>query len=90
NSFRSGQDLSPAERNEFRGPGGDFESLWPGFAINFLYREEEKAGAKTFSPEKFERVVETIHGTGVDGLIVFCEGHLHQYGLWEAAARVLR
>ncbi|HWA83352.1 MAG TPA: putative glycoside hydrolase [Fimbriimonadaceae bacterium] len=68
----------------------DFEALWPGIAINFLYKEEEKAGAKTFSPEKFERVVETIHSTGVEGMIVFCEGHLHQFGLWDAARSLFR
>ncbi|HTQ12006.1 MAG TPA: putative glycoside hydrolase, partial [Fimbriimonadaceae bacterium] len=62
--------------------------LYPGFAINFLYREEERAGATSFSPEKFERVVETIASTGVEGLIVFCEGHLHRYGLWDAAKQV--
>ncbi|HVT10840.1 MAG TPA: putative glycoside hydrolase [Fimbriimonadaceae bacterium] len=68
----------------------DFEAFWPGIAINFLYREEEQAGAKTFSPEKFERVVETIHSTGVEGMIVFCEGHLHQFDLWDAAQSLFR
>jgi len=89
NSFRSGSDGGPGEgeRNEFRGPS--CPELYAGFAINFLYREEERAGATTFSPEKFERVVETIASTGVEGLIVFCEGHLHRYGLWEAARRMM-
>jgi hypothetical protein len=67
----------------------DFESLWPGIAINFLYREEEAAGAKTFPAEKLARVVDTIHSTGVDGMIMFCEGHLHQYGLWDAVRQML-
>ena len=62
-----------------------FESLWPGIAINFLYKEEEAAGATEFPAEKLERVVETIASTGVDGMIMFCEGHLHRYGLWDAA-----
>lgn len=60
----------------------DFESLWPGFAINFLYKEEEGG---PYPARKFERVVETIAETGVAGLAVFCEAQLHRYGLWETA-----
>ncbi|HXH61887.1 MAG TPA: putative glycoside hydrolase [Fimbriimonadaceae bacterium] len=38
--------------------------------------------------EKFERLVETVEQSGVDGMVVFCEGHLHQYGLWETAKSI--
>lgn len=34
---------------------------------------------------KFERLVETVQRTEVDGLVLFCEGHLHHYGLWDTA-----
>ena len=41
---------------------------------------------KSYWPhEKLERLVETVERSGVDGMIVFCEGHLHKYGLWETA-----
>ncbi len=41
---------------------------------------------KSYWPrEKLERLVDTVERTGVEGLILFCEGHLHQYGLWETA-----
>jgi hypothetical protein len=66
-----------------------FESLWPGFAINFLYKEEDKAGDPA-GPEKLARVVDAIASTGVDGITVFCEGHLHQYKLWEAAREIFQ
>jgi len=68
----------------------DFESLWPGIAINFLYNEEIRAGDKKFSPDKLARVVDTIASTGVDGMIMFCEGHLHQFGLWDAVRGMFR
>jgi hypothetical protein len=35
--------------------------------------------------EKLERLVETVERAGVEGLVLFCEGHLHQYGLWPTA-----
>ncbi len=66
----------------------NFEALWPGFAINFLYREEDEAGKKA-GPEKLLRVIQTIKETGVDGLIVFCEGQLHEYGLWDTVREAL-
>ena len=69
----------------------DFESLWPGFAINFLFKEEEIAtgGTGPWPAEKLHRTIEAIAETGVDGLAMFCEGHLHQYGLWDAAREAL-
>lgn len=66
----------------------DFEALWPGFAINFLYKEEAAAGLP-YPPEKLHRVIDAIAETGVEGLAMFCEGHLHQYGLWDAAREAL-
>lgn len=33
--------------------------------------------------DKLVRLVEAISETGVDGMSLFCEGHLHQYGLWD-------
>ncbi len=61
-----------------------FSSLWPGFAINFLYQEEDKAGALR-GAAKFERVVEAIRSTDVDGLAVFSSGQLVDYGLADTA-----
>lgn len=69
--------------------GEGFKALWPGFAINFLYFEEDAAG-KPADPSKLHRVLETIHSTGVEGFATFCEGHLHQYGLWDTMAEALR
>jgi hypothetical protein len=64
-----------------------FEALWPGIAINFLYKEEPSG---PYPASKLERVVETIAGTGVDGYITFCEDQLHRYGLWDAVTAINR
>ena len=41
---------------------------------------------KSYWPkEKLERLVATVERSGVEGIVLFCEGHLHQYGLWETA-----
>jgi hypothetical protein len=46
---------------------------------------------KGFWPQqKLERLVETVQRTDVDGLVLFCEGHLHQYGLWDTARNLFR
>lgn len=67
----------------------DFESLWPGIAINFLYKEELAEGSKLFPPEKLERAVEAIASTGVEGIAIFCESQLGQFGLWDTATQFL-
>lgn len=36
--------------------------------------------------EKLTRTLDRIRGTGVEGVCLFCEGHLHQYGLWDTLA----
>lgn len=64
----------------------DFKALWPGIAINFLYKEE--SGSGNYPAKKLERTVETIAATGADGMITFCEGQLHEFGLWDAAREI--
>ena len=65
------------------------EALWPGFAINFLYYEEDKANEPRRG-EKFEGVVEAIRSTDVDGLAVFSDSQLVNYGLLETAKNCLQ
>lgn len=61
-----------------------YSHYYVGIAINFLYNEERLAG-QSYPPEKLQRVLECIEITGVEGVVMFCEGHLHEYGLWETA-----
>lgn len=72
-----------------QGWAAGFEALWPGIAINFLYHEEDEAGTSR-SPVKFERAVEAIRETGVDGMAVFSDGQLVSYNLAETAAALFR
>ena len=121
----------------------DFKYYWVGFAINFLFFEEErplrklvnsfdKAEYEKIAPririaapdayekltaalakgdhaafqaefnsfannlphaywpkEKFVKVLERIKSCYVEGISIFCEGHLHQYGLWETLSECL-
>jgi len=39
--------------------------------------------------EKLGRLLRTIAGTGVDGLALFCVGHLDQYGLWDGLRKAI-
>jgi hypothetical protein len=64
----------------------EYEALWIGAAINFLYYEEEPNGP--YPAEKLRRVVERVANTGAKGVVLFCEGHLHRYGLWDAATEI--
>ena len=66
-----------------------FEALWPGIAINFLYHEEETSG-ESRSPVKFERAVEAIRETGVNGMAVFSDSQLVHYGLADTAKALFR
>lgn len=66
----------------------NFEALWPGFAINFLYQEENAAGAPR-EPLKFERTIEAIASTDVKGFAVFCDSQLIDYGLTGASRTAL-
>ncbi|MFN8140135.1 MAG: family 10 glycosylhydrolase [Fimbriimonadales bacterium] len=64
-----------------------FESaLISGNAPNISHRDI----AKSYWPaEKLSRVVQTVENAGVEGLVFFCEGHLNEYGLWDAAKSAL-
>lgn len=35
--------------------------------------------------EKLERLIDTVAECNPEGIVLFCEGHLHEYGLWESA-----
>lgn len=65
----------------------EFESLWPGIAVNFLFKEELASGETSFSGEKLERVIAAIAETGVEGMAIFCESQLDQFGQWETLRR---
>jgi hypothetical protein len=60
-----------------------YRHFYVGIAINFLY-DEERAHGGPYSPEKLFRVLERIESTGIEGVVLFCEGHLHEFGLWDA------
>jgi hypothetical protein len=49
-------------------------------------REFANNPPKSYWPKaKLEKLVATLENTGANGLVLFCEGHLHRYGLWDAA-----
>ncbi len=64
----------------------DETTLWPGIAINFLYKEEHAAGIPPgdVSPQKFLRTVDRIRATGVSGICLFSERQINRYGFWDA------
>jgi hypothetical protein len=64
----------------------DYERLYIGFAVNFLFKEERDG---PYPEEKFQRVVERIASTGSKGLVVFCEEQIRRYGMWEVAKKIL-
>ncbi len=68
-----------------KGWARDYKRLWPGIALNFLYKEEAEAGrpASEWPHSKLERTVERIAATGVEGVCLFCEGQIQHYGMWE-------
>lgn len=71
----------------------DFFNVTKGTPAAFAARLSAFAAdpPKGFWPkEKLERLVETVQRTDVDGLVLFCEGHLHQYGLWDTARSLFR
>ncbi len=46
---------------------------------------ENDSVAKSFWPtEKLLRVIETVAAQNSAGIVLFCEDHLHKYGLWDA------
>lgn len=61
-----------------------YRHYYVGLAINFLYNEERLHGGP-YPPSKLHRVLERVERTGVEGVVLFCEGHLHEFGLWDAA-----
>lgn len=62
----------------------DFESLWIGFAIWPLYKEEKSA---PYPAWKLEKTVERIASTGVEGIVMFCDWDIEKYGLGDAVER---
>lgn len=66
----------------------DFKSMLIGIAINFLFFEEDRAGSSP-DPGKLHAVAEVVANSKADGIVFFCEGHLHQYGLWNDMQKVL-
>jgi hypothetical protein len=60
------------------------DGVAPAFATEL--RTFADSPPKAYWPrQKLERLVETVARAEVEGLVLFCEGHLHQYGLWETA-----
>ncbi len=59
--------------------------LIPGIALNFLYKEEPNG---PYPPEKLERAVQAIAETGVQGMAIFSESQLDQFGLRETCRRL--
>jgi hypothetical protein len=70
----------------------DAEALWPGIAINFLYREEIDQGLEPaeVTPEKLLRTIDRVRATGVEGICLFSEGQVTRYGLWDAVRDAFR
>lgn len=71
-----------------KGWASGFGALIPGFAVNFLYREEFAAGLRA-GPEKLTEVIDVIAACGVDGMCAFCAGQIEEYGLWDAFGSAL-
>lgn len=64
----------------------DFKALYIGFAINFLFHEEPNG---PYPGSKLERVVEVLKGENVDGLVMFCDNQIGDFGMWDAIRRSL-
>lgn len=60
----------------------EFEALYIGCAINFLFKEEHESG-KAYSKEKLPRLIERVASTGVEGMVLFSSGQFDQYGVWD-------
>lgn len=60
----------------------EFEALYIGIAINFLFHEEI-AGGLPFSPDKLPRAIERIASTGAEGAVLFCSWAFDEYGVWD-------
>lgn len=64
----------------------DFKKLYIGIAINFLFKEEE--GDSTFPAIKLERAICTIQEAGAEGLVMFCDSQLREFGMWPTVKEV--
>lgn len=55
-------------------------ALWIGIAVNFLFKEEPNG---PYPSEKLRRAIERIESTGVEGIVLFCESQLTEFGMWD-------
>jgi len=64
----------------------DKPELWPGIAVNFLYKEEHAAGQAPgeVSPQKLLRAIARVRSTGVFGICLFSDSQLTRYNLWDS------
>lgn len=62
----------------------DFKALYIGIAVNFLFREEPNG---PYPGDKLRRAIERISGTGVPGIVIFCDSQLQEYEMWETAKK---
>lgn len=69
----------------------DYRTLWPGFAVNFLYKEEAEAALPQaqWPHEKLRRTVAAIRAAGTGRLCIFCAGQLTAYGMWDTLQEAL-
>jgi len=59
----------------------EFEQLWIGFAINFLFREEPGG---PYPAAKVREVTAAIADSSPDGVVVFCAEQIEEYGMADA------
>lgn len=62
----------------------DFEAFYPGFALWPLYKEESAA---PYPAEKVSDTIERVASTGVQGVVIFCDGDLKKYGVEDAVRK---
>lgn len=65
----------------------NFEKLYIGIAINFLFKEEPDG---PYPAEKLEQAARRIHGTGVPGMVMFCESQMRNYGMEDMVRKLFR
>ncbi len=60
----------------------DFQALYCGIAVNFLFKEEPDG---PYPQEKLMRAIERVASAGAPGIVIFCDDQLDRYGMWETA-----
>lgn len=71
-----------------KGWARESEALYIGIAINFLYKEE--LSARVFPAQKLTETLNRIHGTGVEGCVLFCTDQIREFQMQDAVRAAFR